>query len=132
MAERKKTMAEIREAQGKVVEQQRELGGIIPSKLKLSESVFIETVDYVYKIQRVEEDGKSMFVIDTAALAFGRDRTVLDISSIDGQTSAKMEDWIGLGMHMNLQTPNGTSVFTREVDSAIIQGDGYDVELWDK
>lgn len=106
---------------------QEKQGGIVPSQLKADQSVLVETCQYVYKITK---EGQHWFV-DSGHDLVRHNSQIVNISSTDPVTSCYMPDWIGKGMLLELTTPYGLTIITKEVESALIQGKNFEMNLWD-
>ena len=120
MATDEKSMAEIRT-------QQEKQGGVIPSKLAHGQSVLVETENYMFNLTK--QDGH--WFLESAHPMAQTIKQVVGITSYDKKSGFIMDDWIGKDMMLTLISPYGTALITRHVQSAVVSGEGFEVNVWD-
>lgn len=118
MATEEKSLVEVR---------QRRQGGVIPSQMAVGSYILIETEDFIYRITR--ESGH--WFLESGHPLVRTNNMLVGIKSTDTHSGLTMFDWVGKGMILTLDTPYGVSIITKEVESAVIGGDNYEVDVWE-
>lgn len=107
--------------------QQQKQGGVVPSKIPHGNSVLIETENYMFNLTKQNDH----WFLESAHPMARTLKQIVGIKSTDVKTGITMNDWIGKGMSLTLSSPYGTSLITRQVQSAVVSGKGFEVNVWD-
>ena len=124
MVENQKSVVKVKEA---FREQQEKQGGVIPSRMKVGDFVLVETDNFMYKLTK---ESRHWFVESGHPLV-RTNNMVIGFLCADPFTLCKMDDWIGKGMVLTMETPYGLAITTKPVVSAIVGGKNYEVSVWD-
>lgn len=109
------------------IAEQKKMGGIVPSKMKLDSVLLVDTGTFVYQFTAVE-CGK--IVVDSGGVVKLKERTIHRIDAHSTSLKYDIEDWIGYGCRMVLRFVDGTNLLTGDVSGGIIKGKGYNYEFW--
>jgi len=118
------------------INEQKKLGGIVPSMLKDGDQVIIETDEFVYEITVSLAMPTPRFILASGSPTCAKyGNILLDIKSRNRKLKYDMEDWIGKGVSLLYCFQGGTNVLTGAVTGATLVGkrkDGteYKYDFW--
>jgi len=132
------TPHEIRDSEVKgFIRKQKELGGIVPSKLFTNTKLLIETEKHIFQITvQKKTTGLNHFIVDSTFKGVSHYREIFQVDAFDTTLRHKMEDWIGFGMTMQLHLYGGRVTRTAPVVGVTVggvtdMGENYKYEVWE-
>ena len=112
---------------------QKELGGVVPSKLKVGQTLLIETYNYIYGVEVLENHE---YEITTSSLLCQDNKLAVKLQSHSSKIKYDMPDWIGKGMRLVITFKSGLEVIVGEITGMTVtgikaNGEEYNLSLWD-
>lgn len=111
------------------LEEQAAIGGLIPSKQKHGNIIWVDTDLYVFKITVDKSYGYPKYIVDSGS-PMASNSYCVSVNSHYPQLKYDMKDYIGRGLRLFLVYANGTAIYSGTIMNASVSGEGYSYELW--